>query len=245
MGSQIKPNQHSSEGKKVQIANMFNNIAFKYDFLNHFLSLNIDKLWRKKVVKLLIKKKPKRVLDVATGTADLAIASLKANPERIDGVDISVGMLEVGKNKLIQKKLQDQIFLQVGDAEQIPFETNTFDAVTVAFGVRNYEHLQNGLNEMFRVLNDGGITLILEFTMPTAFPIKQLYTFYFKFILPFIGKVLSSNKQAYSYLHNSVQAFPQNNEFVKCMEKAGFESCSIKKLSFGIAAIYYGKKLAK
>lgn len=242
MGSTVKPNQNSNEGKKAQVAEMFDNIAFKYDFLNHVLSLNIDKIWRKKLVKYLVKHKPKRILDVATGTADLAIASLKANPNRIDGIDISVGMLDVGKAKIAHKELQNQIFLSEGDAEQIPFETNTFDAVTVAFGARNFEHLQNGLNEMFRVLNQGGIALILEFTMPAVFPIKQLYQLYFKYVLPFVGKVFSSNKQAYSYLHDSVQAFPQNNDFVEFMKHAGFKSCTIKKLSFGIAAIYYGKK---
>lgn len=242
MGSVVKPNKNSSEGKKAQVAEMFNNIAFKYDFLNHFLSLNIDKVWRKKLVKYLVKEQPQRILDVATGTADLAIASLKANPERIDGIDISVGMLEVGKTKVANKQLQDIIFLREGDAEQIPFEKNTFDAVTVAFGVRNFEHLQNGLKEMFRVLNPGGVALILEFTMPTVFPVKQLYKLYFKYVLPFIGKVFSSNKLAYSYLHDSVQAFPQNYEFVEFMKKAGFKSCKIKKLSFGIAAIYIGKK---
>ena len=176
---EVKPYSSSEKSKKQQVAEMFNNISGKYDFLNHFLSLNIDKAWRKKVVRILKKHEPKRILDVATGTADLAIASLKCNPERIDGIDISKGMLQVGEQKLKDKKLDDKIFLQLGDAEKIPFKDHTFDAITVAFGVRNYENLQKGLAEMRRVLKPGGICIILEFTSPTRFPVKQLYNFYF------------------------------------------------------------------
>ena len=221
---------------------MFDNIARKYDFLNHFLSFNIDKLWRKKVVKYLIKQKPAKILDVATGTGDLAISALKSNPQRINGIDISEGMLDVGRNKVKQKKLDNKIFLQKGDAENIPFSDNNFDAVTVAFGVRNFENINIGLSEMCRVLKPGGICLILEFTMPQYFPVKQLYGFYFKYLLPFFGKLISKDKSAYAYLPESVQAFPQRDAFLKMMQQAGFKSSSYKNLSFGVAAIYFGIK---
>ncbi len=242
MSNQVKPYQDSSESKKAQVADMFNKIAFKYDFLNHFLSLNIDKLWRKKVVKIIKEKQPERILDVATGTGDLAIAALKVNPQRIDGIDISEGMLDVGKKKVIDKGHSDKVFLKLGDAEAIPFDDNTFDALTVAFGVRNFESLNKGLSEMYRVLNENGICVVLEFTMPTKFPVKQLYTFYFKYILPFFGKLFSKNDSAYTYLPESVKAFPQRNNFLEHLKDAGFEKCKFRSLSFGIAAIYIAEK---
>ncbi|MBI9066453.1 MAG: bifunctional demethylmenaquinone methyltransferase/2-methoxy-6-polyprenyl-1,4-benzoquinol methylase UbiE [Salinivirgaceae bacterium] len=239
---EVKPYLNLESSKKEQVASMFNNIAGKYDFLNHFLSMNIDKGWRKKVVKILIEHKAKRILDVATGTGDLAIASLNANPERIDGIDISEGMLAVGVEKIKKKKLDHQIFLKSGDAENIPFEEQTFDAVTVAFGVRNFENLDKGLGEMLRVLKANGKTIILEFTMPITFPIKQLYKFYFKYILPTLGKLVSKDDSAYTYLPESVGAFAQRNELIAKMEKVGFTDCYYKSLSFGIAAIYVGSK---
>lgn len=242
MTDQVKPYANSGTGKKAQIAEMFNNIAFKYDFLNHFLSLNIDKVWRKKVVNILSEKQPKQILDVATGTGDLAIASLKANPEKIIGIDISEGMLKIGLEKIKKKGLSDKISLQLGDAELIPFADNTFDASTVSFGARNFENLNKGLSEMHRVLSPEGIVVVLEFTMPSKFPIKQLYQFYFKYILPTLGKLFSKDNSAYTYLPESVQAFPQNEEFIVQLEKAGFKDCKYKKLSFGIAAIYTGTK---
>ncbi len=238
----IKPYANSDKGKKEQVAGMFDNIAGKYDFLNHFLSLNIDKRWRRKVVRMLQSGNPVRVLDVATGTADLAIAALKCNPQRVDGIDISEGMLEVGKEKIAQKGYGKTIFLQKGDAENIPFNDNTFDAVTVAFGVRNFENLNKGLAEMHRVLKPGGICLILEFTMPQYFPFKQLYGFYFKFILPAFGKLISKDNSAYTYLPQSVKAFPQRNDFLKRMQLALFNSPKFKNLTFGVAAIYSGVK---
>lgn len=243
MGTPIKPYSDSDKGKKEQVAGMFDSIAGKYDFLNHFLSLNIDKVWRRKVVRILKFKKPERILDVATGTGDLAIASLKCKPKRIDGIDISEGMLEVGKRKIIQKGYVDTIFLQKGDAENIPFDDNTFDAITVAFGVRNFENLNKGLSEMYRVLKPGGICLILEFTMPQYFPVKQVYGFYFKHILPVFGKIISKDNSAYTYLPESVKAFPQRKEFVEMLKSSSFVDASIKNLTFGVAAIYKGKKL--
>jgi len=242
MGTQVKPYSDSDKTKKEQVAGMFDNIAGKYDFLNHFLSLNIDKLWRKKVVKYLIKHRPVNILDVATGTGDLAVSAIKCNPKRIDGIDISEGMLNVGRKKIKQKKVDNIIFLQKGDAENIPFADNTFDAITVAFGARNFENIDKGLSEMCRVLKPNGICLILEFTMPRYFPVKQLYGFYFKYLLPFFGKLISKDKSAYTYLPESVQAFPQRDAFLHKMQQAGFKSSSYKSLSFGVAAIYFGIK---
>ena len=242
MGTPIKPYSHSDKGKKEQVAGMFDSIASKYDFLNHFLSLNIDKVWRRKVVRILSEKHPKRVLDVATGTGDLAIASLKCSPERIDGIDISEGMLDVGKQKVLKKGFEKTIFLKKGDAENIPFDDNTFDAITVAFGVRNFENLDKGLAEMYRVLKPGGICLVLEFTMPQYFPVKQLYGFYFRYILPVFGKMISKDNSAYTYLPESVKAFPQRKEFINKMSQASFKDTKIKNLTFGVAAIYRGEK---
>lgn len=242
MGTPVKPYSDSDKSKKEQVAGMFNNIAGKYDFLNHFLSMNIDKVWRRKVIKKLATNNPNRILDVATGTGDLAIAALACNPERIDGIDISEGMLAVGKKKMEQRGFESKIFLQTGDAEAIPFDDVTFDAITVAFGVRNFENLDKGLAEMYRVMKPGGVCLVLEFTMPRKFPFKQLYGFYFKNLLPFIGRLVSKDQSAYTYLPESVKAFPQNEEFVGRMQKAGFTNNSFKTLSFGIAAIYQGFK---
>jgi len=242
MGTTVKPYANSDKGKKEQVAGMFNNIAHKYDFLNHFLSLNIDKVWRRKVIRLIKDKKPQRILDVATGTGDLAIAALKLKPVRIDGIDISEGMLEVGKEKIDKKGLSDVIFLQKGDAENIPFDDNIFDAITVAFGVRNFENLDKGLAEMYRVLKPGGICAVLEFTMPQGFPFKQLYSFYFKYILPSFGKLISKDNSAYTYLPESVKAFPQRNDFLQRMHSAEFKKSTYKNLTMGIAAIYIGEK---
>jgi demethylmenaquinone methyltransferase/2-methoxy-6-polyprenyl-1,4-benzoquinol methylase len=242
MEQQVKPYTDSDKSKKEQVAGMFNNIAGNYDFLNHFLSLNIDKIWRKKVIKKIAQSQAKRILDVATGTGDLAIAALACNPERVDGIDISEGMLEVGNKKMKARGFEKQIFLQIGDAEAIPFNDATFDALTVAFGVRNYENLDKGLTEMHRVIKPGGICVVLEFTMPQSFPFKQLYGFYFRNLLPFFGRLISKDNSAYTYLPQSVEAFPQNEQFIEHMEQAGFTNNSYQKLSFGIAAIYTGYK---
>lgn len=237
----VTPYQND-KSKKEQVAEMFDNISGNYDFLNHFLSLGIDILWRKKAINILKKRNPKVILDVATGTADFAIQARKLNPEKIIGVDISNKMLDVGRVKIKDKGLNNLIELKYGDSENLPFESNYFDAITVAFGVRNYENLHEGLKEMQRVLKPGGQIAIIEFSKPKKFPIKQLYFFYFQKILPTLGKLISKDPRAYTYLPESVKAFPDNEAFTNEMEKAGFLNATIKPLSFGIASIYLGEK---
>ncbi len=231
-----------NEGKKEKVRSMFNDIAPKYDLLNHVLSMGIDKLWRKKVRKSLEELKPKKILDIASGTGDLAIELAKLNPEEIIGADIAEDMLEIGKKKVKKKGLDKIIKMEVGDAENLRFDTGYFDAVTVAFGVRNYENLLQGLKEMHRVLRPGGKVAILEFSKPSAFPIKNIYNFYFKNILPNIGKTVSKNDEAYTYLPESVQQFPEGRDFMKVMKKAGYTQIEQKRLTFGIATLYTGLK---
>ncbi len=233
---------HKGEEKKEQVRDMFNSISGKYDFLNHFLSMGIDILWRRKMIRKMGKHQPKAILDVATGTGDLAIEGLKINPEKIIGVDISEGMLEVGQQKLKKKNLDQKIKLQLGDSENLPFENGTFDAAMVAFGVRNFGNLDKGLAEMHRCLKQDGYIWVLEFSIPTKFPIKQLYRFYFKNILPGIGRLVSKDKTAYTYLHDSVQAFPDGKNFLSHLEKVGFKELTLYPVSFGIATIYCAKK---
>lgn len=239
----LTPYKNNKSGKKEQVALMFNNIARRYDFLNHFLSLGIDKIWRRKTVKTLkgINSNP-ILLDVATGTGDLAITALKLNPKQIIGIDISEEMLRFGKEKIKKKKLDDIITLQKGDSENIEFESDYFDGVTVAFGVRNYENLNKGLSEMYRVLKSNGKIAILEFSKPKSFPVKQIYNFYFKSILPLIGKMVSKDNAAYTYLPESVRQFPERDLFIQELEKVGFKNCSFIPLSFGIASIYSAEK---
>ena len=238
----VNPYKDLDKGKKAQVALMFNNIARKYDFLNHFLSMGIDKLWRKKAVKLLMPLKPKKVLDIATGTGDFALANLKLNPDKVVGIDISTGMLAVGREKIAKKNLQDKIELFEGDSENIQFETNSFDAITVAFGVRNFENLEKGLKEMNRVVRPGGKVIVLEFSKPKKFPVKQFYNFYFFRILPLWGRMVSKDNSAYTYLPESVNAFPDGEDFLKIYEDCGFSDTKQIKLSFGIASIYIGTK---
>ncbi|MDR1056102.1 MAG: bifunctional demethylmenaquinone methyltransferase/2-methoxy-6-polyprenyl-1,4-benzoquinol methylase UbiE [Prevotellaceae bacterium] len=229
--------------EKTLVAAMFDGIAKQYDFLNHFLSLGIDKLWRRKLVKLLKKQSPKSVLDVATGTGDLAIAIQKrVNPEKIIGIDISEQMLQYGRKKIERKKLQHSIDLQYGDSKNIKFDSNTFDAITVAFGVRNFENLEKGLSEMYRVLKTRGMIYILEFSMPKHFPFKQLYRLYFFRILPFIGRLFSGDAHAYRYLSESVEQFPRDELMLNKLKDAGFYDTKYVILTFGIAAIYTGKR---
>jgi len=192
---------------------MFDNISPRYDLLNHLLSLGIDILWRKKAIKLLQHQQTKLILDVATGTGDFAIEALALNPDKVIGVDISSGMLEFGRKKLRRLKLEEKIELQLGDSEKLQFQDNKFDAVIVAFGVRNFEHLEKGLADMFRVLKPGGNVVIIEFSQPRLFPFKQIFSFYFNTILPRIGKTISNDGSAYTYLPESVMAFPQGEEF--------------------------------
>lgn len=231
------------EGKKQQVRQMFNNIAGKYDFLNHFLSLGIDHYWRKALVKMLKKQHPKQVLDIATGTGDLAISIAKNIPDSsIIGADISEKMLEIGQKKILKKKLDHQIKIELGDSEQLKYADKYFDSVTVAFGVRNYEDLDLGLQEMYRVTKDNGSVFILEFSKPTAFPIKQIYNFYFSYILPTLGKGVSKDNSAYTYLPESVKNFPDGNDFLIHLSQAGYKNVSQKKMTFGIVSIYRGKK---
>ncbi|MFT2011146.1 bifunctional demethylmenaquinone methyltransferase/2-methoxy-6-polyprenyl-1,4-benzoquinol methylase UbiE [Pontibacter sp. 13R65] len=238
----VVPYKDQNENKKSQVAQMFNNIAGKYDFLNHFLSAGIDIIWRKKAVKLLAPSKPKLILDIATGTGDFALEALSLQPDNIIGVDISEGMMAVGREKIKRKGLQHKIELLYGDSEALPFEDNTFDAITVAFGVRNFENLAKGLSEMHRVLKPGGTAVVLEFSKPKAFPMKQLYQFYFKNILPVVGKFVSKDRAAYTYLPESVQAFPDGQEFISIYQQVGFKSTQWHSLTFGISSIYTGKK---
>ncbi|MEM9022319.1 MAG: bifunctional demethylmenaquinone methyltransferase/2-methoxy-6-polyprenyl-1,4-benzoquinol methylase UbiE [Bacteroidota bacterium] len=238
----ITPYGDKSTGKKTQVAQMFDNIAPKYDFLNHFLSLGIDILWRKKAVRMLRKDQPKLVLDIATGTGDFAIEALSMQPDRIIGVDISREMIAMGDKKLHRKGLDDRITLQLGDSENLEFPDNHFDAITIAFGVRNFEHLEKGLAEMQRVLKPGAKAAIIEFSRPRRFPVKQLYFFYFTRVLPFIGRLVSKDPRAYTYLPESVRAFPDGQDFLDKLKEAGFRELSITPLSFGIASIYLAGK---
>lgn len=238
----VLPYKDKETGKKQQVADMFDNISHKYDFLNHFLSLGIDIRWRKKAIKLLKEIQPKQMLDIATGTGDFAIEALKLNPDHVIGIDISEGMLNVGREKLKKRKLDDRITLSSGDSENLPFEDNKFDAIIVAFGVRNFENLEKGLAEMFRVLRPGGKVVVLEFSKPKSFPFKQLYNFYFKNILPTLGKTISKDNAAYTYLPESVKSFPDGKDFTSIMDKLGFKNTECKPLTFGISSIYTGIK---
>lgn len=242
MPETITPYQ-SETGKKEQVAEMFDNIAHRYDFLNQLFSLGIHKGWRKKAVKLLIPVQPKLMLDVATGTGDFAIeANKRLNPEKITGVDISEGMMKFGREKLKELQLDQKIELLLGDSENLPFPDNSFDAITVGFGVRNFENLEKGLAGMYRVLRPGGTLVVLEFSRPRKFPVKQIYNFYFRRIMPFVGRMFSKDSRAYSYLPESVNAFPDGNDFLSLMGKTGFCESSWQPLTFGIASIYTGKK---
>lgn len=237
----VKPYNDNKATKKTLVALMFDNISKKYDFLNHFLSLGIDKIWRKKAIKMLYNYKKANILDVATGTGDFAIAALKLKPLKITGIDISKGMLKYGNIK-IQKKNIKNIELLYGDSENMDFNDKSFDIITVGFGVRNFENLEKGLSEFYRVLNNNGSAAILEFSKPRKFPIKQIYNFYFNNILPLIGKLFSKDNSAYTYLPESVKAFPEGNEFVEILKNTGFKTITEKRLAFGIASIYLAKK---
>ena len=241
MSEIVKP-YNTDKSKKEEVAQMFNNISARYDFLNHFLSLGIDHIWRRKAVNTLREIQPKRILDLATGTGDFAIALLKLNPTQIIGMDISSGMLEVGKNKMKAKHVSHIIDMQLGDSENMPFEDGYFDAITVGFGVRNYEHLEKGLSEMLRVTRVGGKIVILEFSKPKRFLIKQAFGFYSRFIIPFFGKRISKDEKAYAYLPESVAAFPEGKAFTDILSKLGYKQVESTLVSGGIATIYTGIK---
>ncbi len=238
----VKPYNATDTSKKEEVATMFNNISKRYDFLNHFLSLGIDKLWRKKAIKQLKDLKPQSMLDIATGTGDFAIAALKIDPKEVIGVDISQGMLDVGIDKMKRKGYDDVITMQLGDSEQLPFEEGRFDALTVGFGVRNYENLEKGLADMLRVLRPGGKAVILEFSKPKKFPVKQLFGFYSKRVIPFLGRTISKDRRAYEYLPESVAAFPEGQAFMDIMSATGYQNVESKLVSGGIATIYIGTK---
>lgn len=221
---------------------MFDDISPKYDLLNHLLSANIDRLWRRKVIRMLEKRQPKTILDIATGTADFAIAASKIKDSMITGIDISEGMLEVGRKKVLKLGLSSKIELIKADSESLPFDTGCFDAAIVAFGVRNFENLRKGLTEIQRVLKPGGEFYILEFSKPAKFPIKQLYQFYFNKVLPFIGGLVSNNKKAYTYLPDSVNEFPDGLKFLSILADTGFVEMSHHEQTFGIATIYKARK---
>ncbi len=229
--------------KSDNVAAMFNSIAAKYDFLNHFLSLGIDKLWRRRLVKQLAKSNPRQVLDIATGTGDLAIQLAKHHKSvSITGVDISENMLSIGREKILKRKLEGRINLKQANSMSLPFADSEFDAAMVAFGVRNFEDLSKGITEIHRVLKAGGNLYVLEFSMPSRFPMRNLYRFYFRKVLPFVGGIVSGSKSAYTYLPESVFAFPEKEKFVEIMANAGFKNCSYKRLTFGVASIYIGSK---
>ena len=239
---EVKPYGNSDKSKKEEVAEMFNNISKKYDFLNHFLSLGIDKIWRRKAINILKEVNPKKILDIATGTGDFAIASLKLNPTEVIGIDISEGMLAVGREKMIKRKFDPIIKMQLGDSEDLPFEDNYFDGLTVGFGVRNFEHLEIGLAEMLRVIRVGGKVVILEFSKPKKFPVKQGYRFISKYIIPFFGKRISKDEKAYAYLPESIAAFPEGEEMKEILRKLGYKNVQSELVSGGIATIYSGTK---
>jgi demethylmenaquinone methyltransferase/2-methoxy-6-polyprenyl-1,4-benzoquinol methylase len=240
--SEVKP--YRPEGsKKEQVAAMFNAISPKYDALNRILSAGIDQSWRRKTLREIRATGALNVLDVATGTADLALALAKGIPgSKVVGVDISSGMLEVGRSKVRAKDLEGRVRLDLGDGEQLPYEESSFGAVTVAFGVRNFENLEQGLRDMRRVLEPGGTLAVLEFSQPTAWPLRSLYLFYFKNILPRIGRMVSKDASAYTYLPNSVQAFPYGEAFAAKLREAGFKSVRVRPLTFGVASLYLAIK---
>lgn len=238
----VKPYGQEDRSKKEEVAEMFNNISGRYDFLNHFLSLGIDKLWRRKAVNCLKDDRPKKILDLASGTGDFALALLRLKPEEVIGADISDGMLEMGRKKMQRLKVDHIIRLQNGDSENLSFEDNSFDAITVGFGVRNFQDLKQGLKEMHRVLRKDGKVVVLEFSKPSRFPVKQFFGFYSKVIIPFFGKKISKDARAYTYLPESVAAFPEGNDFLTIMGECGFHKLNAKRLSGGIATIYTGCK---
>ncbi len=244
MGIDVKPYKDKDNSRKEQVTEMFDNISGNYDFMNRVMTFGLDVKWRKKVVKMVAETKPEKILDIATGTGDFAIMLAEIKPKKIVGLDISRGMLEVGKKKVKQKGLDDLIEMVWGDSENLPFEDNTFDAVTVGFGVRNFENLDKGLSEINRVLKPGGIFVVLETSQPEKFPFKQLYKFHSKYIIPLLGKLFSKDQNAYQYLPESAEAFPYGEAFNNILHKNEFISVTNIPLLFGASSIYkaYKKK---
>ena len=238
----VNPYKNSQKGKKQQVEDMFDNISGKYDFLNHLLSLNLDKTWRRKAVACLNNLPVSSLLDVATGTGDMVKAALKLKPSRIVGIDLSEGMLDGARKKFPSEIDGTTISFLKGDSENLPFNDNEFDAETVAFGVRNFENVMKGLTEMYRVLKPCGKVVVLEFSKPASFPFRNIYLFYFKKLLPLIGRIVSKDKEAYTYLPQSVSSFPEREDFIGIMKSAGFRECSFRTLTFGVVSIYTGIK---
>ena len=238
MSIDVKPYKNQDSSRKEQVTRMFDNISGNYDFMNRLMTFGIDVKWRKKVVKMVAETKPRKILDIATGTGDFAIMLADIKPEKIVGLDISQGMLEVGKKKVAEKGLDNLIEMVLGDSENLPFEDNSFDAVTVGFGVRNFENLDKGLSEINRVLRPGGIFVVLETSQPEKFPFKQGYKFYSKYIIPFLGRLFSKDKNAYEYLPESAEAFPYGQAFNNILKKNQFTSVQNYPLMFGAASIY-------
>ena len=238
MGTPIKPYEDDA-AKKTQVARMFDNIAHRYDFLNHFFSLGIDKLWRRKAIRMMMAENPTEVLDVATGTADFAIGTASRDPKvSVVGVDISAGMLDIGRGKVSKAGQDGRVELVLADGEDLPFDDDRFDAFTVAFGVRNFENLEAGLREMQRTLKPGGKGYILEFSKPRMFPMKQVFWLYFRYIMPTVGKWLSKDASAYTYLPESVKAFPEGQAMRNILVSCGFADCRLHPLTGGIATLY-------
>lgn len=242
MSKKVTPYKNSEEGKKEQVTKMFDTISKEYDNLNRVISFGIDIKWRNKVVEIVNNTNPISVLDIATGTGDLAINLTKTSAKKIVGLDISDGMLEVGRQKIEKLQLNNRIEMVLADSEEMPFEDNSFDAITVAFGVRNFENLEKGLSEIFRVLKTGGTFVVLETSVPTKTPYKQGYRFYSTKILPTIGAVFSKDKVAYKYLSDSAATFPYGEEFNNILQKTGFIAIENKPQTFGVATIYIAKK---
>ena len=242
MSANVTPYDDQERGKKEQVTQMFDTIANEYDGLNRVISLGIDTKWRKRLVKLVKEKQPEKILDIATGTGDLAIALAETGAEQIIGLDISKGMLEVGQKKIVAKNLDKTIQMVLGDGERLPFENNHFDAITVAFGVRNFEDLEQGLKEILRVLKPGGILAVLETSVPTKTPIKQGYFLYTRYIVPLIGRLFSRDRNAYAYLSESAAAFPHGKAFNNILGKIGFIGMENKPQSLGVASIYIASK---
>tara|TARA_Y100000034_G_C6813711_1_gene365902 strand:- start:196 stop:927 length:732 start_codon:yes stop_codon:yes gene_type:complete len=243
MGKKVTPYQGSSQSKKQQVEKMFDNISGNYDGLNRVISMGTDISWRKKVVQMVKDHRPETVLDIATGTGDLAIQIAEtADAKKIVGLDLSEGMLKVGRKKIMSKNLQTQIEMIQGDSEALPFEDNSFDVITVAFGVRNFETLELGLSEIYRVLKKGGLFIVLETSVPTKFPFKQGYKFYSSLILPTIGKLFSKDKEAYTYLSKSAAEFPYGEKFNNILKKIGFINVASDPQTLGVATIYNASK---
>lgn len=228
--------------EKQYVRSLFDSIAYRYDLLNHLLSGGMDFYWRRKAIQHLQDIRPKKILDVATGTADFALAALRLEPDRIVGVDIAEEMLKLGRAKIARRRLEEMITLETGEAEQLPFASGSFDAAIVAFGARNFENLEQGLREMHRVLRSGGKILVLEFSHPRAFPFKHLYFFYFRFILPMVGKLISRHREAYTYLPDTVMKFPEGRDFLNILQEVGFTNLTEERMTLGIVTAYSGRK---